>query len=79
MKTKGSSIWMYTAMLAVSVLIASCGNSHKKNERAAERQATEQQMPSGTVVESETIVVEVDSIVPDTMGVNNRTTPKRNR
>lgn len=79
MKTRNSSVWMYTAIVAGVLLVASCGNSQKKRERAAERQATEQQVPTGTIVESETVVVEVDSIVPDTMTGRNATTPGNTR
>lgn len=79
MKTKGSTVWMYTAMFAAVLMLASCGNSQKKRERA-EKRAMEQQIPVGTVVESETVVVEVDSIVPDSVAVQNRmNTPKRTK
>lgn len=78
MKTKASSVWMYTAMAVTILFMASCGNSQKKREREAERRAVEQQVPVGTVVESETVVVEVDSLVPDTTKVK-RVTPKRTK
>lgn len=75
MKTRGSSVWMYVTMVAAVFFLASCGNSQKKNG-----QATEQQMPAGVVVETETVVVEVDSIVPDSSVVKkNVTTPKKTK
>lgn len=78
MKTKASSLWMYTAMAVTILFMASCGNSQKKKERAAEMRATEQQMPAGTVVETETVVIEVDSLVPDTTKIQ-KITPKKTK
>lgn len=70
MKTKSSSVWMYAAMVVVVLFMASC-NSNKKKERE-ERRIEQRQMPAGEVVETETVVVEVDSIVPDSSVNRNR-------
>lgn len=51
-------------MFAAMLMLASCGNSHKR--KVVGREAMEQQVPQGTIIESQTVVVEVDSIVPDT-------------
>lgn len=63
MKTKSSSVWMFTAMAAVVLFMASCGNSQKKKEKAAEKRMSEQPMDTVSVYESETVVV-VDSLDP---------------
>ncbi len=70
MKKKCSSVWRYTALFAVILSMISCGNSQKKKERAAERSAAEQSMESGTVVETETVVVTVDSVAQDSVPKN---------
>ena len=70
MKKKCSSVWMYTALFAVILFMASCGNSQKKKERAAERAAAEQPMESGTIVETETVIVAVDSVAQDSISRN---------
>lgn len=75
MKKKGSSLWVYTAMAAVVLFMASCGNSQKKKEQAAQRQMTAQPTDSVTVIESETVVVTIDSIAPDSAA----TTPKKTK
>ena len=41
MKTKGSTAWVFTTMVAVVLFMAACGNSQKKKEQA-KVQATEQ-------------------------------------
>ena len=79
MKRKSSSVWIYTAMAAVVLFMASCGNSQKKKEQAAQKQMTAQPVDSVTVIESETIVVAVDSIVPDSAAANKATTPKKTK
>lgn len=63
MKTKSSSVWMFTAMAAVVLFMASCGNSQKKKEKTAEKRMSEQPMDTVSVYESETVVV-VDSLDP---------------
>lgn len=79
MKTKSYSVWMYTAMIAVILVMASCGNSQKKKEREAERaeRRTAVQQPTETVVETETMIIAVDSLAPDS--TNNRVTPRRTK
>lgn len=79
MKTKSYSVWMYTAMIAVILAMASCGNSQKKKEREAERaeRRTAVQQPTETVVETETMIIAVDSLAPDS--TKNRVTPRRTK
>ena len=50
MKTKGSTAWVFTTMVAVVLFMAACGNSQKKKEQA-KVQATEQPADSVTVIE----------------------------
>lgn len=38
MKTKGSTAWVFTTMVAVVLFMAACGNSQKKKEQAKVRQ-----------------------------------------
>lgn len=64
MKTKGSSILSFAVMAMVGIFMASCGNSQKRNERRIERQI-ERSMPAETVVETETVVIAVDSLSRD--------------
>lgn len=40
MKTKGSTAWVFTTMVAVVLFMAACGNSQKKKERRKFRQQT---------------------------------------
>ena len=47
MKTKGSTAWVFTTMVAVVLFMAACGNSQKKKEQA-KVQATEQPASSPT-------------------------------
>lgn len=76
---KRSTLWMYTAMAAVVIFMASCGNSQKKKERAAERQRAGQPMDSVTVIESETVVL-FDSLAPDSVVTQkNVNTPKKTK
>lgn len=80
MKTKCSSLWIFTVLAAVVLMMASCGNSQKKRERAAERRGTEQALDTVTVYESETVVVTIDSLAPDSAAVRqNVATPKRTK
>lgn len=55
---------MYTAMFAALLMMASCGNSNKR--KVTGREVMEQRAPQGTIIESQTVVVEVDTLVPDT-------------
>ncbi len=79
MKTKGSTGWVLIALVAVVCFMTSCGNSQKKKEQA-KTQKTEQAADSEMVMESETIVVEVDSITPDTTAMKQqKNTPKNTK
>lgn len=79
MKMRNSSVWMYTVMAAVVLALASCGNSQKKKEKAAEKQMAEQPMDTVTVIESETLVV-IDSLAPDSVAAQkNVNTPKKTK
>ena len=71
MKTKGSTAWVFTTMVAVVLFMAACGNSQKKKEQA-KVQATEQPADSVTVIESETVVIAVDSIAPDSAAMKQK-------
>ena len=55
---------MFAAGVAAVVMLASCGNSQQK--KVVGREVMEQRVPQTTIVESQTVVVELDSIVPDT-------------
>ena len=75
MKTKGSTAWVFTTMVAVVLFMAACGNSQKKKE-----QAKEQPADSVTVIESETVVIAVDSIAPDSAAMKQKApTPKKTK
>lgn len=79
MKTKISKAWVYTTMVAAVLFMASCGNSQKKKEQAR-IQATQQPVDSVTVIESETVVIAVDSIAPDSVVTRQQTvTPKKTK
>ncbi len=69
MKTKDSSVWILAAAVVLLFGMTSCGNSQKKRERAAEKRMTTQPMDRATVIESETVVISVDSVAPDTVNV----------
>ena len=78
MKTKGSTAWVFTTMVAVVLFMAACGNSQKKEQ--AKVQATEQPADSVTVIESETVVIAVDSIAPDSAAMKQKApTPKKTK
>ena len=67
MKTKGSTAWVFTTMVAVVLFMAACGNSQKKKEQA-KVQATEQPADS------------VDSIAPDSAAMKQKApTPKKTK
>lgn len=79
MKTKRSSAWIFTTMIAVVLFVAACGNSQKKKEKAAEKQMSEQPMDTVTVIESETVIV-VDSLAMDSAAVQkNMPAPKKTK
>lgn len=79
MKTRSSFVWMFTALAAVILFMASCGNSQKKKEQAAEKQMTGQPMDSVTIIETETIVV-MDSLAPQSAPTGkDMATPKKTK
>lgn len=79
MKTKSSSVWMYTLIAAVGLSLVACGNSQKKREKAAERRLAEQPMDTITVMESETVVV-IDTLTPDSTAMRrNAVTPGKTK
>lgn len=59
MKTNGKLKFMYVAVAALAISLASCGNKQKK----AEDQAAQQD--SVTVIQTETVIVSVDTVTPD--------------
>ncbi|MDE7374812.1 MAG: hypothetical protein K2M86_05765 [Odoribacter sp.] len=65
MKTRNSSMWIWTLITAVGLSLAACGNSQKKKGNAAERKMAEQPVNTVSVIETQTVVV-VDSLAPDT-------------
>lgn len=60
MKTHVRNTGVYILLLMGIVLLASCGNSRKNKTRDVQPQ------DSAIIIEQESVVVEVDSIVPDT-------------
>lgn len=63
MKTKGCSKLAYIAVAVIALSVAACGNSQKAKEQA--KQMAEQPKDSVTMIETETVIVTVDSIAPD--------------
>ena len=79
MKTKGTTAWVFNTMVAVVKIMAAFGNNQKKKEQA-KVQATEQPADSVTVIESETVVIAVDSIAPDSAAMKQKApTPKKTK
>ena len=64
MKTFGRIGWI--CMMVVTLMFVSCGNS-QKNKVQSGKQVQE---PVGAVVEESEVVVEVDSITPDSTTLN---------
>lgn len=83
MRTKSCFNWTYIAVAAIAISLAACGNSQKKKEREREeaRKTVMQPQDSVTIIESETVVVAVDSISPDSVAVKKATvnTPKKTK
>lgn len=81
MRTKGSLKLAYIAIAVIALSLAACGNSQKKKEKEQAKQAMEQPKDSVTVIESETVIVAVDSIAPDTVAAKKATvnTPKKTK
>lgn len=78
MKTKGNFRLTYIVIAMIALSLAACGNNRK---RQTERERGRvQPLDTVTVIESESVVVSVDTIVPDSMVVKkntNTTTPAR--
>ena len=66
MKTFGRIGWICMVAVAAILMFASCGNS-QKNKVQSGKQVQE---PVGAVVEESEVVVEVDSITPDSTTLN---------
>ena len=68
MKTFGRIGWICMMAVAATLMCVSCGNS-QKNKVQSGKQVQE---PVGTVVEESEVVVEVDSITPDSTTRNTK-------
>ena len=68
MKTFGRIGWICMVTIVAGLALASCGNS-QKNKVQSGKQVQE---PVGTVVEESEVVVEVDSITPDSTTQNTK-------
>lgn len=85
MRTKGCFNWTYIAIAAIAISVAACGNSQKKKEKEKEREQAKQTaiqpQDSVTIIESETVIVAVDSIAPDSVATKKATvnTPKKTK
>ena len=83
MRTKGCFNWTYIAIAAIAISVAACGNSQKKKEKEREqaKQTATQPQDSVTIIESETVIVAVDSIAPDSVATKKATvnTPKKTK
>ncbi|MDE5610679.1 MAG: hypothetical protein K2I90_01500 [Odoribacter sp.] len=64
MKTRNSSMWIWTLIAAVGLSLSACGNSQKKRGNATERNMAEQPVNTISYIETQTVVV-VDSLAPD--------------
>lgn len=81
MRTKGCFNWTYIAIAAIAISVAACGNSQKKKEKEQAKQTAIQPQDSVTIIESETVIVAVDSIAPDSVATKKATvnTPKKTK
>lgn len=70
METKSKSKFVCLGVMAIALFLASCGSSKKD---AANQAATSPQ-DSVMVIQEETVVVEIDSLAPDSSAV---TTPAK--
>ena len=61
MKTFGRIGWVYMMTVVAALALASCGNSQKSKVQSG-KQVKE---PVGTVIQESEVIVEVDSITPD--------------
>ena len=66
MKTFGRIGWICMMVVTATLMFVSCGNS-QKNKVQSGKQVQE---PVGAVVEDSEVVVEVDSITPDSITLN---------
>ncbi len=64
MRTFGRIGWIYMVAIVAGLVLASCGNSQKNKV-----QGKQTQQPAGAVIEESEVVVEVDSIAPDSTTV----------
>ena len=82
MRTKGCFNWTYIAIAAIAISVAACGNSQKKKEKERDqaKQTAIQPQDSVTIIESETVIVAVDSIAPDSAAMKQKApTPKKTK
>ena len=61
MKTFGRIGWVYMMTVVAALALASCGNSQKSKVQSGKQV----QEPVGTVIQESEVIVEVDSITPD--------------
>ena len=61
MKTFGRIGWVYMVTVVAALALASCGNSQKSKVQSGKQV----QEPVGTVIQESEVIVEVDSITPD--------------
>ena len=66
MKTFGRIGWICMVTVAATLMFVSCGNSQKSKVQSGKQV----QEPVGTVVEESEVVVEVDSITPNSTTLN---------
>lgn len=66
MKTFGRIGWICMVAVTATLMLVSCGNSQKSKVQSGKQV----QEPVGTVVEESEVVVEVDSITPDSTTLN---------
>ena len=64
MKTFGRIGWVYMMTVVAALALASCGNSQKSKVQSGKQV----QEPVGTVIQESEVIVEVDSITPDSTG-----------
>lgn len=59
MKTFGRIEWVYVMTVVAVLMFASCGNSQTKKVDSGKQE------PTGVVIQESEVVVEIDSIAPD--------------
>ncbi|MBC5623649.1 hypothetical protein AALK14_04380 [Butyricimonas hominis] len=65
MRTFGRIGWICMVTIVAGLALASCGNSQKSKVQSG----NQAQQPAGAVIEESEVVVEVDSIAPDSTAV----------